>query len=191
MASAMRTLMLLIIGVTCGINLVYASPLPGKKIDITGQRSISVREGESITLELSDLTVVADPETGYPSGFYIEIDNGEQYTVAGQTITPNPEFRGTLKVKLRVTDGKVKSEKFNFKIEVKANADPPGNGSGGGGGGGNGSGGNDDGGTDITNEKPVVSGQLVVVITKNSSFKIELTDLTVTDPTTSTLLTLL
>jgi gliding motility-associated-like protein len=85
--------------------------------EIKGQRPLVMNEGESITIQLSDLIV--DPnKSAYPKGFYIEILEGDHYTFSGATVTPDSNFSGKLEVHLRVNDGTRHSKKFNLKISV-------------------------------------------------------------------------
>jgi gliding motility-associated-like protein len=150
----MRTIFLIqFVSVWC---LIAEATLPGKKLDVKGQHPLSVEQGKSITLKLSDLIVEADPSLNYPSGFYLEIDDGNDYSISGQLVTPSPGFTGELKVKVRVTNGKEKSEKFNLRIDVKK-------------------------ATGSSNQKPVITGQIKVEVNNGQSFKIELAHLSVTD----------
>jgi hypothetical protein len=92
---------------------------------ITGQQPLSVRSGEKITLELSNL-FVTDPDDNYPADFTLSVSTGSNYTLSGRTVTPNPNFVGTLTVPVSVNDGNNASAKFNLKITVleKVNIPP-------------------------------------------------------------------
>lgn len=165
------------------VLLQAAIPAP-EKIVIKSQRELQVGQGQSITVGLNDITVEADPDLGYPNGFYLEIDDKDEkgdkgkYDVSGTTITPAADFTGKLKVKIRVTNGKVKSHKFDLKIDViKVN-----------GGGGNDDGDDDDDGGDgddgdnDANVKPSIVSQVPIAINKNQSFTIRFSHLVVSDP---------
>jgi gliding motility-associated-like protein len=143
------------------VFLIQATALSAQKLTIKGQRTLQVEQGKSITIGLDDITVEADAELNYPNGFYLEIDNGDHYTVSGNTITPSPSFVGLIKVKIRVTNGKEKSEKFNLEINVTS--------AGGGGG-------------DGENQKPVITAQASVSTFKGEPITIKLSHLSVTDP---------
>jgi gliding motility-associated-like protein len=130
---------------------------PKEKIRITDQRVLYTEQNTPISISLGDLTVEADAELNYPTGFFLEIDDGKHYTVSGQTITPDSDFTGELKAKLLVTNGREKSKKFDLKIEVKKPA-----------------GGN-------TNSPPIMTGQKPLAMNENESLTIHLSDLIVTD----------
>lgn len=168
-----------------------------QQLVIKGQRELRTEQGKSITIGLGDLTVEADESLGYPNGFYLEIDDKGHHDVNGSTITPAAGFSGTLKVKIRVTNGKVKSDKFQLRIDVVKT-------DGGGDGGGdehNGEddddgedddgdddgddddddGDNDNGSGNQGNQKPAIVSQVAVEISKNQNFTIRLSHLVVTD----------
>ncbi|MBT1700378.1 T9SS type B sorting domain-containing protein [Fulvivirgaceae bacterium PWU4] len=167
------------------VLLQAAIPAP-EKIVIKSQRELQVVQGKSITVGLNDITVEADPELGYPNGFYLEIDDKDdkgdkgKYDVSGSTITPAADFTGKLKVKIRVTNGKVKSHKFDLQIDViKAGAD---DGDDSGDDPGDDDDDDDDDGDNDTNVKPTIVSQVPVAINKNQSFTIRLSHLVVSDP---------
>src|SRR5688572_19598419 len=58
---------------------------------ITGQVPISINQGESITVTLSQL-IVTDSDDNYPSGFTVTVHSGSNYTVNGTTVTPATNF---------------------------------------------------------------------------------------------------
>jgi gliding motility-associated-like protein len=91
----------------------------GQQLTIKGQRDLSVKQNGSITLSLDDITVEADRKLNYPSGFYLETDEGNNYSVSGNEIIPVTGFAGELKVQIRVTNGDNKTNKFNLKIRVE------------------------------------------------------------------------
>jgi gliding motility-associated-like protein len=159
---SMRWTIVLGIGIVWLLATLSSS---AQKLKITGQRDLTIQQGQSIMISLSDITVDADAELNYPSGFYLEIDDGDHYSVNGNTIIPSGDFSGELKVKIRVTNGHKKSEKFNLKINVVPNGD-----------------GGDD---DDTNAKPTIINQVSVEINKNQSFQILLSHLVVSDPDSS------
>ncbi|MEO5601645.1 MAG: tandem-95 repeat protein [Cyclobacteriaceae bacterium] len=95
---------------------------------ITGQTPdpLPTPEEQPITIALADL-LVTDAENDYPDDFTLNVSSeaGENYSVSGATITPAPEFNGTLTVPVSVNDGESESEIFSFKIFVSAVNDPP------------------------------------------------------------------
>ena len=67
-----------------------------------------------------------DPDNTYPNDFSLTVQNGANYTQAGNTITPAVDFNGTLTVPVTVNDGAVDSAVFNLSVEVTALNDAPG-----------------------------------------------------------------
>ena len=90
---------------------------------ITGQETISIKEGETFTVLLSHLKVKDDDNT-YPEDFTLDVFDGPGYSVAGTTITPDPDFTGKLNVLVSVNDGHVSSDTYNLIITVKPNIIP-------------------------------------------------------------------
>src|SRR5688500_15566385 len=102
-----------------GVLLILpATVTVAQQLVIKGQRELQVEQGQPITITLSDITVEADKAHNYPTGFYLEIDDGPNYSVSGTTITPDPPFTGKLKAKILVTNGQAKSKKFKLEIKV-------------------------------------------------------------------------
>ena len=84
---------------------------------ITGQVPITINQGQSTTITLSQLTV-NDPDDTYPTGFTLTVYNGTNYTRSGNTITPAANFIGTLNVPVSVNDGEDESAQFTLAVEV-------------------------------------------------------------------------
>ena len=103
------------------IEIEEGEPVPPQ---ITGQRSISVAEDESVQLRVTDLTIV-DPDNNYPNDFTIEVSDGENYTLSGATVTPVLNFNGRLTVPVRVFDGLSFSNTFNAAVDVTPRNDRP------------------------------------------------------------------
>lgn len=91
---------------------------------ITGQVSLNTNEDEPITIQFSDLTV-DDPDDTYPQGFTIITSSGENYTISGSTVTPAPDYFGTLTVPTRVNDGINNSPLYDLQITVNPVNDNP------------------------------------------------------------------
>lgn len=155
------------------ISLFLLQPAQGKdkKPKITGHKDLSTNQGQPIIIKLTDLFV---QETGdddddeddnddhnrnaYPEGYTLEIFKGNNYEVSGNTVTPDQNFTGLLTVEVRVRNEKHASKKYALKITVKpANAPPE-------------------------NQPPVITGQLALSTPKDTPVKINLSDLTVSDP---------
>lgn len=122
---------------------------------ITGQIPISINQGQSVTVDFNQLTVT-DPDDSYPSGFTLTVYSGTNYTVNGSTVTPAPNFSGNLKVPVSVNDGKAESNRFDLKIDVKAQP-----------------------------IAPTITGQRPLTVNEDESIAIKLTDLSVVDPDNS------
>lgn len=91
---------------------------------ITGQFPVNTNEDEPVTLELAHLTVT-DPDNAYPGDFTLEVSPGDNYTISGTTITPDPDFAGVLAVPVRVNDGINNSQTFSLQVSVNEVNDPP------------------------------------------------------------------
>jgi gliding motility-associated-like protein len=100
--------------------------VPGgnRKPKITGQKDLSVREDESITVTLFDLQV-RDRDDWYPFGFSMKLYPGDNYTLSGSTVIPNANYSGELSVPATVNDGQDDSEIYPLKIQVRSVNDPP------------------------------------------------------------------
>ena len=122
---------------------------------INGQVALATSMDNPITIRFSDL-LVSDPDDTYPEGFTIVLQQGENYTVSGLTVTPVPGFTGSLSVPTQVSDGENTSTAYDLKITVKKTSTP--------------------------NIAPVISGQLPLSISMNQSVKILLSQLMVQDP---------
>lgn len=85
---------------------------------ITGNSSLSVDEGTSVSLNLSDLKV-SDPDNKYPDDFTMNVYPGSNYSVDGNSVTPSPGFTGTLSVNVTVRDGDLESDTYALAIQVR------------------------------------------------------------------------
>lgn len=94
---------------------------------INSANTISTNEDTSITLLLTQLNVT-DIDNAYPSGFSLIVNSGTNYTVSGNTVTPNANFNGTLTVPIQVNDNQSinnLSNNFNLSLPVNAVNDAP------------------------------------------------------------------
>ena len=72
---------------------------------ITGVTSpvvLMAQESWEVTL---DVLQVMDLDNNYPDAFTLEVLEGENYTVVGTTVLPDPQFVGDLPINVRVSDG--------------------------------------------------------------------------------------
>ncbi len=88
---------------------------------ITGQNTLQVNEDNSLELTIGDLTIT-DPDD---SSFTLTVNAGSNYSVSGNTVTPNTDFNGTLTVPVTVSDGEADSASFNLSVSVLAQNDVP------------------------------------------------------------------
>lgn len=90
---------------------------------VTGQKTLTMNEDQSLSLQLSDVTFTdADPgDTNHT----LIVEAGTDYTFTGTQITPAPNFNGTLTVNVRVSDGTAQSDPFGLVITVTPVNDPP------------------------------------------------------------------
>ena len=81
---------------------------------------------QPITIELTNLIVEdGDAWQDYPNGYTLQVRDDRNYSVNGNTVTPDRDFIGTLKVRVRVNDGAQYSRNFDLIIEVQEfNATP-------------------------------------------------------------------
>lgn len=122
---------------------------------ITGQNPLQVNEDDRITVNLDDL-IVSDPDNNYPEDFTLSLYSGNNYTLSGSTVIPDPDFSGTLTVPVTVNDGDAESSVFDLSISVVAVNDPP-----------------------------VITGQLPLSTNEDQPLEIAMSDLLVSDPDNS------
>ncbi|OQX24944.1 MAG: hypothetical protein BWK80_18215 [Desulfobacteraceae bacterium IS3] len=92
---------------------------------ITGQKSLlTMPENSRMTLTLDNL-LVQDPDDRFPEDFTLTVDDGENYSRYGNTISPFPDFEGILTVPLKVNDGEADSNVFSLEITVTRVNNPP------------------------------------------------------------------
>lgn len=84
---------------------------------ITGQIPLQTMINKPLTI-LPQYITVADPDNTYPDDFVITIAPGANYTVTGNTVTPSPDFEGTLQAGITVHDGIQSSAPFNLTVRV-------------------------------------------------------------------------
>jgi len=124
-----------------------------KEPKITGQSPLTMNQGASLTIELTNLQVT-DPDNIYPTDFTLKVYDGINYSVNGNTITPSSNFKGQLKVPITVNDGQIDSKRFDLKVDV----------------------------AEVKNIAPQITGQSPLTVIQGSGIAITLTNLQVTDP---------
>lgn len=91
---------------------------------ITGQNAVTLAENTSRAIVLGDL-LVTDVDNSYPADFTLSVMDGANYSRSGNTITPTPDFFGSLSVPVRVNDGAADSNTFNLAVTVTEVLDSP------------------------------------------------------------------
>ena len=84
---------------------------------IKGQEQVSTLMGETFSIEMEWLTVV-DEFVNYPEGHTLEIFSGENFTLEGETIVPNPDFYGILQIPVKINNGILESNVYLFEVDV-------------------------------------------------------------------------
>jgi large repetitive protein len=112
---------------------------------------MSTGEEQAITIDFANLAVT-DVDNTYPTNFSLLILDGDNYSVAGNVVTPDAEYTGALTVPVTVNDGTSPSNSFNLEIQVTA-----------------------------SNDAPVITGQVPLVIDEDNSLTVSLSHLLVTD----------
>jgi gliding motility-associated-like protein len=97
---------------------------PGQEPSINGHAPLIIDEDTPYEIEFLDLNV-SDADTKYPDGFSMSLQGGDNYTVAGRTITPALNFNGILEIPATVNDGEFPSNIFTVKVLVRPINDPP------------------------------------------------------------------
>ncbi len=101
------------------ISVGNVNDIPG----ITGQSGIETDEDIQYTLKKEDFTIV-DDDTPL-SELELIVSGGENYSIDGLTVTPDPEFYGTLNINIKVTDHLDTSDNFEAHVIVNSVNDPP------------------------------------------------------------------
>jgi gliding motility-associated-like protein len=120
---------------------------------IKGQQKLETWERQSIELELGHL-IVDDQDDNYFTGFTLKVFDGNDYDVAGTSVTPRGNFVGQLKVPVTVHDGLDESKKYEVKIDV----------------------------LDRNNVIPKITGQKALITNEDQTITITINDLVITDP---------
>lgn len=98
----------------------------GQVPEITGQvtNPLVTNENQAIIIQLTDL-LVSDVDNVFPDDFTLTIIDGINYSVAGNTVNPDPDFNGLLSVSVTVSDGTNDSAPFDLQVQVNAVNDEP------------------------------------------------------------------
>jgi hypothetical protein len=85
--------------------------------------TFTMDQDTDLTLVLGDVEVT-DPDNVFPADFTLTVQDGDNYSVADNTVTPDVGFAGELTVPVVVNDGTDDSNTFNLTITVTAILDP-------------------------------------------------------------------
>ena len=118
---------------------------------ITGHTTVTTNENQAVTIHRRDLSV-SDPDNDYPDDFTLTVEEGDHYSVQGNTITPDAGFSGSLSVTVKVNDGQADSDPYLLPVAVKP-----------------------------VNRVPEITGQVALQVNEDESITIRLSDLAVTD----------
>ncbi len=91
---------------------------------IIGQAPLNILEETALTIVLSRL-IVTDPDNTSSTDFTLTVQTGTNYTLSGNTITPNINFTGILTVPVSVNDGTANSDVYNLSVTVISVNDAP------------------------------------------------------------------
>ena len=94
------------------------------RLQIVGQKTITVQEDSSVAIDPRHFTV-NDPSNRYPEGFTIRIHPGEHYEVKHNRIIPARDFYGNLTVPVTISQGTVSTAPFFLLVVVEPVNDPP------------------------------------------------------------------
>lgn len=117
----------------CSDNIFYAlspeafSIIKSEPIapSIDSQNTISFNEDSQRQISFSDLNV-SDADSDYPQGFTLTIQDGENFNIDQQILTPDADFNGVLSVSVIVSDAEgLDSNVFSLQVQVVAVNDPP------------------------------------------------------------------
>jgi fibronectin type 3 domain-containing protein len=103
--------------------------------EIIDQSQLTTNEDNLLIISFNDLIVI-DPDNNYPEDFTLNIFNGDNYTINGNSILPDADFYGNLIIPITVNDGmnnlrnnrcknREVSNTFNLNVEVLPINDSP------------------------------------------------------------------
>jgi hypothetical protein len=116
----------------CSDNVFYALSAEAFAIvgaepvapSIISQNNISFSEDSQRQINFTDLNVL-DADSAYPEDFSLTIQDGDNFSINQQTLTPDANFNGTLSVSVVVNDGELNSNVFMLQVQIAAVNDAP------------------------------------------------------------------
>lgn len=91
---------------------------------VNSQSVLTVAEDNSITIALANLNVT-DVDDVYPTDFTLTVQNGSNYNFTGNTVTPFPNYNGTLTIPVKLNDGGGATIDYNVTVTVTPVNDAP------------------------------------------------------------------
>jgi len=111
----------------CGDNIFFTinngvfsidKALSSADITITSQQTMSLVQGDSLMISTTHFTYACELADS------ITIQNGDDYTFSGATLTPNSDFSGELSVSVVASKDNITSEAFIVSVTVEAKPEP-------------------------------------------------------------------
>jgi hypothetical protein len=90
---------------------------------ITGQETLTTKEDEAITINITDLQVT-DVDDVFPDDFSLTLFEGDNYTFADMVVTPDLNYNGELTIPVTLSDGDSIVE-YDLAVTVEAVNDIP------------------------------------------------------------------
>ncbi len=90
---------------------------------ITGQNTVSSSEDTPFIIEIAHL-IISDPDND-TSELSLSIHDSTNYSVSGNTVTPDPDFYGALLIPVTVSDTGITSNIFLLTATITADSDAP------------------------------------------------------------------
>ncbi len=84
---------------------------------ITGQQELTFESGEVFTVK-KDYLQVEDDFVEFPEGHTLNVFQGADYALDGNTVTPNEGFSGWLSIPVTVENGLMESDTFDLSVEI-------------------------------------------------------------------------
>ncbi len=92
--------------------------------EITGQVAVATDEDMNLTLDLTQL-IVTDVDNTFPGDFTLTAQSGDNYSLQGLEVIPDPNYYGALTIPVTINDGVLTSEVFDLNVTVNSVNDVP------------------------------------------------------------------
>ncbi|WP_422003551.1 tandem-95 repeat protein [Roseivirga pacifica] len=104
--------------------VIEVTPVNDAPFIESSEAEFSTEEDTSFDISINQFTIT-DVDNDFPADHTLAIQEGEDYTFDGLTVTPAQEFFGTLTIPVIASDGEDYSEPFNIELEVLPINDAP------------------------------------------------------------------